>query len=778
MHLPRDPKLTCAACWLAILWAFTTPGTAAEPAPNPDRQRAALETLLKILPRGEPWEQWLASTGELPPDIAQWNRSPFLPDPLRLSNGRAVTRSTWLQRRRELMVMLQHYILGEYPPFGTEVTPATAKVREETAAVMENVLLEFGPEKSAKLRIELMIPKGEGPFPVFLAPRGLRSWARVGVSRGYAACLYAADDTDDDSALWDLVWPGAQWTRLTRRAWAASRCVDYLVQSPFLDAERIAVVGHGASAAPALVAAAFDQRLAAVVVSSPEAGGPVPFRFHAETEYGPGIERVTRQQWGLLSPRLRFFAAQPSYLPVDQHSLLSLVAPRPCLVAVGLHDPQVNLWGLEQSIRSARRAYQLNQSERALTLHYRPAGAEVESDEVETCFDWLDTAFGRGYFPFPDPTWFPTFESWERLVPEPVDPDTFPSRGLNNPAVGPDGTTPLTPAEWWGHRGFVRDRVFSTLGTSPPFAGTARLTEPEPALHQTVLLQRVMVPSDLLRQRLQFANHLSGDLYYRPLTNRQDNVLRPAIVWLHPLSTATGYVPPFADGEPMHLELARRGFVVLAFDQIGSGSRMREVGYFYNRYPEWTLLGKQIDDAMAAVEALGGVDFVDTQRIFLAGYHLGAKVALHAAALDDKVAGVICIGGVTPMRRDTVEKGTGGLARWTRWLPLQPYLASFIGMESHVPYDLHELLALMAPRPALLFAPRWDDQADLEDVMECAKAAAPVYELLERPGALQLHVLEDFNRLSPASKKAVADQLVPWAAPRLVSPPAKASVVP
>jgi len=732
--------------------------------PDVNRQRGYLAELVRLLPRSEPWVKWLAASGELPPDFAGWTRSPYLPDPLRLGNGRAVTDTTWPDRRRELMVLLQHYVLGAYPPFGTQVTPVTANVREEIAAVMQHVLVEFGPEKAAKLRLELMIPKGEGPFPVFLAPRSLRSWARVGVSRGYAACLYAADDAEDDTALWDLVWPEAGWTVLTRRAWAASRCIDYLLQIPFLDGERIAVVGHGPSAGPALVAGAFDQRLGAVMVSSPEVGGPVPFRFHSETEMGPGIERLTRQRSAWFSPRLRFFAGRESYLPVDQNSLLSLVAPRPCLIAAGLHDPNVNLWGLEQSARSALRVYELLKAKRSISLRYRPAGPEVVSDEVETCFDWLDTVFGRGYFPFPDPTWYPTYDAWEDIAPEVVDPMNFPTNDLRNPLLGPDGTTPLQPGQWWEERGRVRERIFSTLGASPPFAGTARLTEPEMALYETVLLQRVMVPNDLVRQRIQFANHLSGDLYYRPLTN-QVNMVRPAVVWLPPLCTATGYVPPFTDGEPLHIELARRGFVVLAFDPIGSGSRLREIGYFYNRYPEWTLFGKEVDDAMAAVEALAAVDFVDTRRIFLLGYGHGSKVALHAGALDERVAGVVCIAGIMPMRRDSVEKGNGGLARWTRWLPWQPLLASFIGKETRIPYDMHELLALMAPRPAVLFAPRLDDQASLQDVRDCVAAAAPAFEVLEVRERLQLHVLDDFNRLSAGTRLKVLETMAPWAVP-------------
>src|SRR5438094_8656680 len=102
--------------------------------------------------------------------------------------------------------------------------------------------------------------------------------------------------------------------------------------------------------------------------------------------------------------------------------------------------------------------------------------------------------------------------------------------------------------------------------------------------------------------------------------------------------------------------------------------------------------------------------------------------ALHAAALNERIAGVISVAGFTPMRLDTLDKGTGGIARWSIWLPLQPKLGAFVGQESRLPYDYDEVLALIAPRPALIFAPRRDDQATLNDVKSCVESASKVYD--------------------------------------------------
>lgn len=50
-------------------------------------------------------------------------------------------------------------------------------------------------------------------------------------------------------------------------------------------------------------------------------------------------------------------------------------------------------------------------------------------------------------------------------------------------------------------------------------------------------------------------------------------------------------------------------------------------------------------------------------RIFLAGYSLGGNVALHAAALDARVAGVAAFSAFTPFRTDSNDRPTLGLRR-------------------------------------------------------------------------------------------------------------------
>ena len=125
--------------------------------------------------------------------------------------------------------------------------------------------------------------------------------------------------------------------------------------------------------------------------------------------------------------------------------------------------------------------------------------------------------------------------------------------------------------------------------------------------------------------------------------------------------------------------LSPLGYAVLAFDQSGFGSRMGEAAPFYDRYPHWSTMGQMVDDARAAVDALSHDSLVDPERISLYGYSIGGAVGLHAAALDPRVKSVVSVSGFTPMRTDTADRGTGGIARYYDVRGLIPRLGFFAG---------------------------------------------------------------------------------------------------
>jgi hypothetical protein len=126
---------------------------------------------------------------------------------------------------------------------------------------------------------------------------------------------------------------------------------------------------------------------------------------------------------------------------------------------------------------------------------------------------------------------------------------------------------------------------------------------------------------------------------------------------------------------------------------------------------------------------------------------LGGAVAIYTAALDSRVKGIVSVAGFTPMRTDTVATGTGGIARYSKTRDILPRLGFFVGHESQIPYDYDDLLALIAPRPALIIEPLLDRDATPSDVHKAVEDARRVYGLYSASDHLMLSEPWDFNRL-------------------------------
>jgi pimeloyl-ACP methyl ester carboxylesterase len=191
-----------------------------------------------------------------------------------------------------------------------------------------------------------------------------------------------------------------------------------------------------------------------------------------------------------------------------------------------------------------------------------------------------------------------------------------------------------------------------------------------------------------------------------------------------------------------------RGYAVFSFDMLGFGNRLEEGTRFYDRYPHWSKMGKMVADVKGAVEAMANLDFVDSTKVFVAGYSLGATVGLYAAALDERIAGVVSVAGFTSMRLNSLERGTEGIKTYSHLHGLLPRLGFFVGNEARIPYDFHEVLACIAPRPVLVIAPVMDKDAHLQDVQNCVLQAGKIYGLYGSPENIQIYAPDDYNRFS------------------------------
>lgn len=756
------------------------------------------------------WEDWQRRTGELPPDFSKMPSQPFLPDPLVRLDGlhsvRITTREQWSAQRQWLRSQFEHWVYGQMPPPPRNMRVATQTDRREGAITVRDILLEFGPDHRAQLHVELMIPPGPGPFPVFLtnhsgsnlltarAGHDHSFWMRTAVSRGYIACYYQATDpvygAPDDSDAYIELYPNYDFSCLARWAWAASRAVDYLVSLPQVDPQKIGIAGHSRNGKQALLAAAFDDRIGAVVASSGLQGEVLPHRFTSDPFAVESIELITGAQPLWYQPRLRFFAGREDKLPVDQNELLALVAPRGLMLYSGTAEPSSSAFGSEQSYRSALAVYRWLGAEHNIWLHLRPGNHSVWAEDVENFIDFFDSVFGRRPFQKVE-NWMHDYDfaTWKKTSGESVDAKEFAAHQPGDFLRGKSGQPIANPTEWTAQTDSIRKTISWALGEAPaevPVDHIDHLTEnaaPEPNPAGMVLgrpqADRVwrqnLASVGMGISSLPFSAGQTATVFY-PLD--RDGHIRPGklpvVIWLHPFAYDAGWSAeqPWQPHEPDYIldlrpsfdSLVRRGFIVVAFDQIGFGSRSAEARLFYQRYPHWSLMGKMVADTRAAIAAAAALRNGDPSRIYLLGYSLGAKVALLTAAFDPAVRGVVSVCGVDPLRLDSVDQGTEGLQLYSHLHGLMPLLGFFVGAESRLPFDYDAVLALIAPRPMLIVAPEYDRYARIEDVRRELEPAARVYRLLGQPTALDIWTPPDFNRFPRTLQEQAFDYLARIAA--------------
>jgi hypothetical protein len=331
-----------------------------------------------------------------------------LPDPLVMFNGeRVTTPEQWVKARRpELKALFEHYMYGTAP-----AAPASVEGRVERSdpralggkATLQEVTLTFGPPDVPKIHLLLMVPNERGgPAPVFVgmnfcgnhavvkdpavrlptvwmypflpgvkdnrateAGRGSQvdTWAADDViGRGYALATFYSGDVDPDRPdVREGIQPhyrarGAyDWGTIAAWAWGVQRAVDYLRTVKTLDPERIAVVGHSRLGKTALLAAAFDERIALAIPHQAGCGGTAPSRG----KVGESVKQINDHFPHWFNAAFKEFNDHPDRLPFDQNDLVALVAPRPVLLSNAVEDTWANPEGQFEVLRAAEPVYRL-----------------------------------------------------------------------------------------------------------------------------------------------------------------------------------------------------------------------------------------------------------------------------------------------------------------------------------------------------------------------------------------------------------------------------------
>jgi hypothetical protein len=258
---------------------------------------------------------------------------------------------------------------------GGKVTKLDVSIRfKNRKGTAETHVLVFLPNKAkepvpAFMMLSFDNPRG-GSFNLSSSRKGyLRNGVPLGqlVDQGYAyVSVYHGDlvghnEVSFSGGIHKLFYRDGQsfpkaheWGVLTANGWTGMRTLDYLETNDRVDASRVAVMGHSKMGKATLWAAAQDQRFAMAISAQSGCGGAALWR----RKYGETMAKLNRfPHW--LSINARKFNDHEDDLPVDQHMLLSLIAPRPVYVASGTADTWADPHGEFQSANHAGPVYKL-----------------------------------------------------------------------------------------------------------------------------------------------------------------------------------------------------------------------------------------------------------------------------------------------------------------------------------------------------------------------------------------------------------------------------------
>jgi pimeloyl-ACP methyl ester carboxylesterase len=538
-------------------------------------------------------------------------------------------------------------------------------------------------------------------------------------------------------------YPGATWSSsLGIQAWLASRTLDYLLDPQFgyrIDRNAVGITGFSRYGKQSIYAAAFDERFKCVVARSSGSPAASPYRFTGRETFMETPADFP-DAWALGS--LRNFVGRENELPIECNSLIACIAPRHVLIHSAYNDGSDPTFAVERSYRNARKVWGFLGRNENICLSYRQGNhSPITDEQVQHNLDYFDMVFERGTATTTD------FSS--ELLHE-FDWQWWKSRQRKSDLTWPGRTSIRKKVEWM-------------LGEPPAAiedAGEYHIKTGE-ELGVAEWSRDRWNPGGIKRVPFSFSGKMHGNIFFDP---KQEHY-KATVIWLHPWNYSHGSNEGYGvDGDTtVYYRLAQEGYQVVMYDQFGFGDHLTDAVEFYDEYPHWSRMGRAVEDVRNVVDFLVDgqgitaqpVPPTDRKNIYICGFAYGGMVGLYATALDERIAGLACFSGFTPMRSDTDAKPSGGVRRFWEWHALIPKLGLYHQQESKIPYDYDDLLKLMAGRKCLIHAPMRDRFADPADVRSCYERARAWF---PEPDTLTIECPDDICRF----QRAQQDALVRW----------------
>lgn len=223
------------------------------------------------------------------------------------------------------------------------ITKSWVPVNETLGVISNTASEESRGEMSRRWAIEKIIDAGYGLVTLY---RGDIDPDKDDFSDGVHKLFYTKDQDK----------PGQdEWATIAAWSWGLSRVMDYLEKDNEIDNEKVIVFGHSRLGKASLWAAATDNRFAGCISNnSGEMGAALSRRNFGET-----VEVINTSFPHWFCANFKKYSNKAYMLPVDQHMLISLIAPRPVYVASATEDLWADPKGEFLSAKEASVVYNL-----------------------------------------------------------------------------------------------------------------------------------------------------------------------------------------------------------------------------------------------------------------------------------------------------------------------------------------------------------------------------------------------------------------------------------
>ena len=310
-----------------------------------------------------------------------------LPDVLKTTSGKTIrNEEKWEKfRRPEVLKLFEDHIYGQMP---TDYDSISYALTEDDRPEMDGkaVLKQIGVTvyrkgNSVQINVVLFLPtQAKKPVPVFLLinnrgkentdpTRAKKSefWpAEMVIDNGFAIAAFHVSDLAPDNkdtyatGVLQKLYPEQLkkdngMKAIGAWAWGASRVMDYFETDKDIDAKKVIVVGHSRGGKTSLWAAAQDRRFAACITNcSGNTGAAL-----ARRQFGERISRINATFPHWFNNNYKKYNDKENALPVDQHMLIALIAPRPVYATNASKDLWADPKGTFLALKAAEPVYAL-----------------------------------------------------------------------------------------------------------------------------------------------------------------------------------------------------------------------------------------------------------------------------------------------------------------------------------------------------------------------------------------------------------------------------------